>query len=555
MPNPHSDRRGPALALRTVQRAILFGVFVALSSPAIAQPTTAPVTLNNEVLFEIRAPFHAYSAADRAAGINSRLERVAKDSSIPLSAITVIDSDVSSDILAGTEPLHSVLDAEAQVEGQTRQQLARARAAAIGAAIERYRRERHPARLALDSAIAVGSILAFILLVRISNRLHPLLADRLARAGKVTPLSHLEEEVGRASVASANFLRFVVLATGLYFCLQIALGALPWSRPYAVGLLELVLNPLRTLGAGLLRHLPGLAFVAVVLVLTRYVLKVLKYLFRQLRSGAIVVNGFYPEWATPTYKIVRVLVVSFAAVVAYPYVPGSDSLAFKGVSLFLGVLVSVGSSGSVGNAFAGLAMTYMRAFHVGDFVRIGEVSGEVVETSLLATRLRTHKNVDVTIPNALVLTGPVTNFSAHARGPGLILHTSVNIGYGVPWRQVHMLLTLAAARTAGLLEAPRSFVRQVTLDDFNVVYELNVYSDAPARMSQLYSELHQNIQDTFNEYGVQILSPHYENDPHAPVLVPKHRWYEAPAAPEANADVDTTERVGRAGPAERAETA
>lgn len=536
-------------------RLILFGIFLALSSPGVAQTDTAPVTLNNEVLFEIRAAFQAYSAADRAAGINSRLERVAKDLSIPLSAITVVDSDLSSNIMAGTEPLHSVLDAEAQVEGRTRQQLARARAATISAAIERYRREHHPARVALGSAIAVGSMLVFVFFVRLTNRFHPILANRLARAGKVTPLSHLEEEVGRASIASANFLRFVVLATGLYFCLQIALGALPWTRPYAEGLLELVLNPLRTLGAGLLRHLPGLVFVAVVLVLTRYLLKLLNYLFRQLRSGALVVNGFYPEWATPTYKIVRVLVISFAAVVAYPYVPGSDSLAFKGVSLFLGVLVSVGSSGSVGNAFAGLAITYMRAFHVGDMVMVGDVTGEVVETSLLATRLRTGKNVDVTIPNALVLTGPVTNFSARARGPGLILHTSVKIGYGAPWRQVHMLLTLAAARTAGLLEAPRPFVRQVTLDDFNVVYELNAYSNAPARMFELYSELHQNIQDTFNEYGVQILSPHYENDPHAPVVVPKHRWYEAPAVPDANTPLDAADRTGRADAAGRAETA
>jgi small-conductance mechanosensitive channel len=227
-------------------------------------------------------------------------------------------------------------------------------------------------------------------------------------------------------------------------------------------------------------------------------------------------------------------VIAFGVIVAYPYIPGSESAAFKGISLFLGVVFSLGSSSAISNMIAGYTMTYRRAFKLGDRVQIGDVVGDVVEIRLQVTHLRSLKNEEVIIPNSLILNGQVMNYSSLAREDGLILHTTVGIGYEVPWRQVEAMLLTAAARTAGLRQEPRPFVLQRSLADFAVTYELNVYCDDAHRMMPLYTALHRNILDVFNEYGVQIMTPAYESDPAAPKVVPREQWYAPPAsAPDA----------------------
>jgi small-conductance mechanosensitive channel len=216
-------------------------------------------------------------------------------------------------------------------------------------------------------------------------------------------------------------------------------------------------------------------------------------------------------------------------VIAFPYIPGSSSLAFKGVSVFVGVLFSLGSQSAISNLIAGLALTYRRSFRVGDRVRIADITGDVLESKLRVTTLRTIKNEEIIIPNSLILNSHVINYSAEALERGLILHTTVSIGYDTPWRQVHAMLLMAARKTPGLLDEPEPFVLQKSLDDFYITYELNVYTDKPEKMAGLYSELHQNILDVFNEYGVQIMSPNYKADRAEPAIVPKERWYAPPA--------------------------
>jgi small-conductance mechanosensitive channel len=286
---------------------------------------------------------------------------------------------------------------------------------------------------------------------------------------------------------------------------------------------------LHTIAASTLNNLPSLIFIAVVALVTYYVLKLARFIFNEIAAERISFTGFYPEWAAPTYNIFRVFAIAFALVVAYPYIPGSNTEAFKGVSIFLGVLVSLGSTSAVSHIVAGIVLTYMRAFRVGDFVEIGNERGMIAEMSPLATHLRTAKNVEVTIPNATVLGSHVTNFSTHLRDRKLILHTSVGIGYNVPWRQVHAMLLTAAAQTKGLLREPAPFVLQRQLDDSCIRYELNAYTDRAEGMLLAYSELHQHILDIFNEYGVQIMTPSYEGDRETPAVVPKSDWYAAPA--------------------------
>jgi small-conductance mechanosensitive channel len=243
----------------------------------------------------------------------------------------------------------------------------------------------------------------------------------------------------------------------------------------------------------------------------------------------IQLPSFDRDWAIPSYRILRVLVIAFAVVVAYPYIPGSHSDAFKGVSLFLGVIFSIGSSSFIANIIAGYTLTYRRAFRTGDRVRVGELTGDVLEIRAFSTRLRSPKNEEIDIPNAQVLSSDVLNYSSLAREGRLILHTRVGIGYDTPWRQVEGLLLLAAARTEGIAEQPAPFVLQVELGDFACVYELNAYCSDARAMARLYSGLHANIQDAFNEYNVQIMSPHYEQDPDQPKIVAPPDWYLEPA--------------------------
>jgi small-conductance mechanosensitive channel len=221
--------------------------------------------------------------------------------------------------------------------------------------------------------------------------------------------------------------------------------------------------------------------------------------------------------------------VVFALVVAYPYIPGAESPALRGLSLFFGILLSVGSSSTISNIIAGYSLTYRRMFKVGDRVRIDHVTGDVVEVRLLVTHLHTIKNEEVIVPNSKILGNEVVNYSSLARARGLILHTTVGIGYETPWRQVVAMLRMAASRTPGLLEDPEPFVLQTALADFAVTYELNAYCDNAQAMTALYSDMHRNILDVFNEYGVQIMTPAYEGDPAEPKIVPKELWYAPPA--------------------------
>jgi small-conductance mechanosensitive channel len=282
-------------------------------------------------------------------------------------------------------------------------------------------------------------------------------------------------------------------------------------------------------GQTIVDQIPNVIFLAIAAFVTRVILHAIKIFFARVESGAISIHGFDPEWSMPTYNLVRIAIIVFIIVVCYPYVPGSDSEAFKGISIFIGVLVSLGSSSAVSNLIAGYMLIYRRAFKTGDLVQINDVRGVITERRIQVTHMRTVKNEEIVIPNSIIINSSVMNYSTVARESGLILHTQVTIGYDTPWRQVNALLLVAAERTAGILKEPKPFVLQRSLDDFFVTYELNAYTDTPRNMLPLYSELHRHILDAFNEHGVQITSPHYEGDPSNLKVVPKERWYAAPA--------------------------
>lgn len=304
-------------------------------------------------------------------------------------------------------------------------------------------------------------------------------------------------------------LKWLVVLSTVYIALPILFGIFPWTKDMAQTLFGYVLNPLKDIGLGLWNYLPNLITVIVIIVVFRYVLKGLYFLKLEIQQENLKLPGFYSDWAAPTYQIVKVLVFAFMIVVIFPYLPGSDSPVFQGVSVFLGFLFTFGSAGSLSNIIAGLILTYMRLFKMGDRVKIGSISGDVIEKNMLVTRVRTTKNEIISIPNATVMNSHTINYSSDAPEKGLIMHSTITIGYDVPWRKMEAVLIKAALKTPLLLDDPVPFVLQTSLDDFYVSYQINAYTREPNKQATIYSNLHANIQDFCNEAGIEIMSPHY----------------------------------------------
>lgn len=497
---------------------------------------TAPVIIDDMTLFSVRG-IQAFQAEQRAGTIADSIRKVASDRSIPVASLAVFETEHSTDIMAGKERLVSIYDVDAAPDGISRQVLAKLYLSRIRSVIEKYRLDRMPDSLARGAGYSllaiIGLVVALFVLKKLYLRLYSFLEGRYKSRVHALHIQSLEfvraERIWTAVTGTLRAIRLILALIIFYICLHLILGFFPWTRLFAANLLGYVLKPVLLIGKGMLIQIPNLLFIAVLIFLIRYFLKLMKLFFTGIENKTLTISGFDPDWAKPTYKIARLLVVVFAIIVAYPYIPGSGSPAFKGISLFIGVVFSLGSSSAISNIIAGYMMTYRRAFKIGDRVKIDEYTGDVTEIRLQVTHLRTVKNEEVIVPNSAILAGHVVNYSSFAREHGLILHTTVGIGYEVPWRQVHAMLLRAAEQTSDILREPCPFVLQKSLGDFAVTYELNVYVDTPQDMPKIYSELHRNILDTFNEYGVQIMTPAYEGDPDQPKIVPKEKWFEFPA--------------------------
>ncbi|MDU0459584.1 MAG: mechanosensitive ion channel family protein [Geobacteraceae bacterium] len=477
----------------------------------------AQVVLDGKSLLAIKANVLSFSPEDRAKAISARLEKLVKDPLFHVESVKVTDSESTSDIVAGDMILMSVTESDAQAVGKARLALAEDFAARIRAGVEARNREYSTNSLLLGALYSSLATLVLMVILTVINRFLPRFIAKIEswrgtyfksiRFQSIEVLN--EERIAGIIISLMRWARMVVLLGLLYLYIPLVLSFFPWTRGMATKLFEYILTPIEKVGFAFISYLPNVFFLLVIAVISHYSIKFTRFLFSEVEKQSITIPGFYHDWADPTFKIVRFLMIAFAVIVAFPYLPGSESPAFKGVSVFLGVLFSLGSTSAISNVVAGVILTYMRAFKLGDRVKIAETVGDVVEKNLLVTRIRTIKNVDITVPNAMVLGSHITNFSSSAKEYGLILHTTVTIGYDAPWRRVHELLIAAAHATGNILELPKPFVLQTSLDDFYVSYQINAYTDKPSVMALTYSELHQNIQEKFNEGGIEIMSPHY----------------------------------------------
>jgi small-conductance mechanosensitive channel len=481
------------------------------------KPPVGHVILDGKPLFTVQEKILSLTPEDRASLISARLARLARNPLFKADTITTSEGETTTDITAGNLIIMTVTENDAATAGKPRSELAREYAETIRAAVEETNYEYSIRSIVIGilyALLATAILLAILIAI---TRLFPKLVAKIEslkgtriRTIRFQSLELLQEDqIASLLTSLARIFRIALILVLFYFYVPLVFSFFPWTRNFSTKLFEYFLLPLQKIWEAFASYLPNIFYIAIIVALTHFANRFCRFFFTQLEKKTIIIPGFFPEWADASFKIIRFLIIAFAAVVAFPYLPGSESPAFKGVSVFLGVLFSLGSTSAVANVVAGVILTYMRAFTLGDRVKIADTMGDVVEKTLLVTRVRTIKNVDITIPNAMVLGSHIINYSSSAKEYGLILHTSVTIGYDTPWRTVHEKLIEAAKATENILEAPSPFVFQTSLDDFYVRYELNAYTEKPAIMAKIYSDLHQNIQEKFNEAGVEIMSPHY----------------------------------------------
>jgi small-conductance mechanosensitive channel len=306
--------------------------------------------------------------------------------------------------------------------------------------------------------------------------------------------------------------KYIFTAFQLFLTIPIVFTLFSLTRNLSDKLFGYILNPLKNIAVGIINYIPNIFTVAIVVIITRYVIQTLRFFTLRIEREKLVIPGFYSDWARPTFNILRILLYAFMVAIIYPYLPGADSDAFQGVSVFVGIIVSLGSSSAIGNMVAGMVITYMRPFKIGDRIQLNDTVGFVVEKSAMVTRIITHKNEYVTFPNLMVLSSKIVNYhtSSTENEEGLILHAEVTMGYSVPWPKVHEILLGAAKKTALTEEKPGPYVLQTALDDFYARYQINVYTKAVEKVPAIYSELYQNLQDGFSEAGISLTAPSYE---------------------------------------------
>ncbi|HKQ14578.1 MAG TPA: mechanosensitive ion channel domain-containing protein [Steroidobacteraceae bacterium] len=509
---------------------------------AAAARDSAPVVIANRTVIVVRGPIAGYSAAERAVASRGRI--IAALEANPSPAVKVEDIEEGTQVLLGSQRAFLVTRIDIDpVAGETTQLVAREAAKRLERAIGEYRAQHTPRYLLVQTgwallALAIYSGLLWLLIV-IDRRAGRLVAGVAAARAERLHVKGVRlfdpDQISQFARRLFTVLAYVLAFVATYGWVTFTLMLFPYTRPSGEQMEGQLFGLVGDIALSIANAIPGLLLVIVILLIARLIIRLASLFFDRVARGTISMGGLDADTVVPTRRIFQFVVWAFAAALAYPYLPGSDTEAFKGVSVLFGLAVSIGASSLVGQAVSGLILTYTRAFRPGEYVRIGDTEGTVVGMGAFATRVRTGLGEEVLVPNNLGLQNSTKNFSRSTPGPGFMVSSGVTIGYSTPWRQVHALLEEAARRTAGIDRDPAPYVRQTALSDFYVEYRLIAHSpidDSTERIDML-SSLHANILDVFNEHGVQILSPHYMTDPAESQVVTKERWYTPPAKPPA----------------------
>lgn len=473
-----------------------------------------PVVVDGDTLFYFYAKRGGYTPAKRAEDASSYIEEVGKRLTMKPDSVWIDRSDIISDIMYKDKVLFSVTDMDALWYGVTRDSLSAELRTVVVHKLEVMNSEYGALQLVRRIGYLLLILVAQYFLFRLTIWLFRKLRNRIPQF-KLKPfmfrgieLIDIPRQV-KVLVFISGVLKYVVMALQLLVSVPLIFAIFPQTEGFAYKLLGYIWSPVKTILMGIVDYIPNLFTIIVIWYVIKSLVRLLHYLAREVEAGRLNLGGFYPDWAMPTYHIIRFMLYAFMVAMIYPYLPGSQSGVFQGVSVFVGLIISLGSSTVMGNIIAGLVITYMRPFKLGDRIKLNDTTGDIIEKTPLVTRIRTPKNEVVTVPNSFIMSSHTVNYSASARDYGLIIHSEVTIGYDAPWRQVHQLLIEAALNTPGVTDDPRPFVLETSLSDWYPVYQLNAYIKDASKMPRIYSDLHQNIQDRFNEAGVEIMSPHY----------------------------------------------
>jgi small-conductance mechanosensitive channel len=520
--------------MTTVRRALLASLVFLCTAASPTPAPTAIVELDRHPVIEIHWGFKTLTAEDRARRISTLLVQIADAPPVP-TGFAATPSGPTVDITYGKQLVASVYAGDAEAEHETQEELGAQWASAFTSGVSQYRDDhslsQRISRLALTLLTLAIVVLALVTFGRIQGSLSRRLRDAVQKRteGRSQLVAFLEEyHLVALMDALLGITRLVLSLAVLYAGLQIGLSLFPSTRPLADATSSALAAFLVNFGQSFLKQLPGLLFVAIVFVVAYYVVRILRFLSDRVAAGTITIAGFKPQWASTTQWLLAVAVVILALLIAFPYIPGSKSPAFQGISIFVGVLVSLGSSALVANALAGIMLTYIGAFEPGDRVKVGDVDGEVIKLGLLTTRFRTRLDQIITLANANVLGQQITNFDADPP-KGSVVTSRVGIGYDTPWRQVEAMMQLAATRTGGLAADPAPEVLTLSLNSFDVTYELVVHLAPGAVWFAVQSALNRNVLDAFNEFNVQIMTPAYVADSPDLKVVRPANWYDAPA--------------------------
>jgi small-conductance mechanosensitive channel len=515
-----------------------------VAAAAVHSDESSTLTFFNRPIVVLRARVLGRSPMDRAVGAERMLADLVEQGTTAPVGTRAVEGAVF--ITVGSRAVLALTPADVDdlagetLDGTTAQAVAR-----LTQALDEAAEARAPGAMFRAGVLATLGLLFAVLALWGLARAHRIIAAKM--------LEVAEQTVTKAGIAPLSTLRasrvldverylttaavLIVDLTVIYVAATFILKRFPYTRPWGESMRGFLLATLARLSLGVLDSLPGLFTVLVIFVVVRFAVRLVRLWFDAVERGEIKPRWIYPDTAQPTRRLVTALLWAFGVVTAYPYMPGSQTDAFRGMSVFLGLIISLGSSGLVNQIMSGFMITYSRALHVGDFVKIGEVEGTVTNVGALSTKVLTLKCEEVTVPNAVVVSNTITDFSSPTDAARVFTPTSVTIGYDVPWRQVEAMLLLAAARTSGLHQEPKPVVFQVALEDFYVRYTLWVCLEVQeARMTTL-NALHANIQDLFNEHGVQIMSPNYFTDPAAPKIVVKKDWFASPARDPSSSNV------------------
>ncbi len=476
-----------------------------------------PVVADGDTLFYLFTKRGGYTPQQRAQMTGMAVEELGKRFNLRPDSVSIDHSDIVSDLMYGNKVLLSLTDQDALWEGVSRDSLAKERRENVVSKLHEMKAEHSIWRMVKRILYFVLVIVGQYLLFRLTNWLFRKVKARILRLKdtKIKPVSIQGYELldtqkqANLLVFLASVGRYILMALQLLFTVPLIFIIFPQTEGLAYRLLGYIWNPIRGIFVSIVDYIPKLFTIIVIWYAVKYLVRLVLYLAREVEAGRLKFNGFYPDWAMPTFHIIRFLLYAFMIAMIYPYLPGASSGVFQGISVFVGLIVSLGSSTVIGNIIAGLVITYMRPFKMGDRIKLNDTIGNIIEKTPLVTRIRTPKNEVVTVPNSFIMSSHTVNYSTSAREYGLIIHTEVSIGYDVPWRRVNPLLIEAALNTPGVVDDPRPFVLETSLSDWYPVYQINAYIKDANRMSQIYSDLYQNIQDKFNEAGIEIMSPHY----------------------------------------------